>query len=297
MSKQASPAVIGGFVVAAVAIVLAAVFVLGGGTLFHKKVRVVVYFDGSVSGLRTGAAVKFRGIDIGSVKDIRINMPGVFRDPQHVRIPVLLEIDQDRLRSRGVEQVTLDREHIRQLVQLGLRAQLETESIVTGVMYVAIDVRPGTPVVLSGRGKYPEIPSLPSLREELPGKVQDILTNLARVDLAKLAASATTTLDRANRLLEAPEIERAVTRLDSITQHADKLLVELDGLSHSLRPAVDNLGQTATAARNALTPAGPLASQLDATLQEIRNAARSLKRLSDHLDRDPGAVLRGGKSS
>jgi paraquat-inducible protein B len=209
---------------------------------------------------------------------------------------VLLEIDQDRLRSRGVEEVTLDREHIRQLVQLGLRAQLETESIVTGVMYIAIDVRPGTPIVLSGRGRYPEIPSLPSLREELPGKVQDILTNLARVDLAKLADSASTTLDHTNRLLASPELERSIARLDTITQHADKLLVELDGLSRGLRPAVSELGQTATTARKALAPAGTLGTQLDATLREIESAARSLRRLADHLDRDPGAVLRGGKS-
>jgi paraquat-inducible protein B len=296
MSKQPSPALIGGFVVAAVALVLVAVFVLGGGALFHEKARVVVYFDGSVAGLRIGAPVKFRGIDIGSVKDIRINMPGAMRDPRHVRIPVLLEIDQDRLRSRGVEEVELDREHVRQLVAMGLRAELATESLVTGVLYIAIDVRPETPIVLSGTGRYPEIPSVRSAREAIPGKVQDILTNLARVDFARLGDSLDRLVDRADRVLGSPELERAVNRLDAITAHADRLLVEVQGLSRNLRPVVSDLGQTATAARSALAPAGTLGTQLDATLREIQSAARSLRRLADHLDRDPGAVLRGGKS-
>jgi paraquat-inducible protein B len=242
--------------------------------------------------------VKFRGIDIGTVKDIRINMTGAMLDPRHVRIPVLLEIDKDTLKSQGVEAFNIgDREEVKQLVAMGLRAELATESLVTGVLYVALDVRPDTPIRLSGSKRYPEIPSVRSAREAIPGKVQDILTNLARVDVEKLTTSLQSTLDRTNKLLDSPAIERSIDRLDAITQHANKLLVDLDGVTQHLSPAVAELGQTAVTARKTLLPVGTLATQLGATLQDIQSAARSLRRLADHLNRDPGAVLRGGKSS
>jgi paraquat-inducible protein B len=298
MSKHASPTIIGAFVLVAIALVIAAVFVIGGGTYFHKKTRAIVYFERSVNGLRIGAPVKFRGIDIGAVKDIRINMRGAVRDPSHVRIPVVFEIDLDRVKEEGVPEIHLESPTVvKMLVRQGLRAQLETESLVTGVLYVALDVLPDTPARIVGDTHYPEIPPARTSREEIPAKVQDILTKLAAVDVERLADSLQSTVDHADKLLQSPELERAVTRLDAITQRTDKVLGTLDGLTRQLSPAVAELGQTAVTARKTLMPAGTLATQLAATLQDIQSAARSLRRLADHLNRDPGAVLRGGKSS
>ncbi|HEX7842047.1 MAG TPA: S41 family peptidase [Kofleriaceae bacterium] len=45
----------------------------------------IIYFDDSVAGLRVGAPVKFRGIEIGAVKDVRINMAGSQREQLHRR--------------------------------------------------------------------------------------------------------------------------------------------------------------------------------------------------------------------
>lgn len=296
MSKHASPTIIGAFVLGALALVVAAIFVIGGGTYFHKKAHAIVYFEGSVAGLRIGAPVKFRGIDIGTVKDIRINMRGAIRDPAHVRIPVLIEVDLDRVKEEGVPDVHLESPTaIKLLVHEGLRAELATDSLVTGVLYVALDVRPGTPAHIVGDTHYPEIPPLRSAREEIPGRVQDILTKLANVDIERLADSLQSTVDHANDLVSSPELASAVARLDDVTKHADQLLVELHGVNRKLTPVVAALGDTASSARRALAPASGAATQLDATLHDIQDAARSLRRLADHINRDPGAILRGGK--
>jgi len=296
MSKHASPGIIGAFVLAAVALVIAGVFILGGGAFFHKKARAIVYFDGSVAGLRVGAPVKFRGIEIGSVEQIRINMSGAVRDPRHVHIPVLIDVDLDRVKEEGVEEVHLgDPKVLALLVKEGLRAQLESESLVTGVLYVALDIMPDTPMRLVGDTHYPEIPSVATFRQELPTKIQAILAKLADLDLDKLVDSVQSTVDNANTLVASPSLGRAITRLDTITQRADRLLANLDAASQHLTPMFNDLGQTAVSARKVIMPAGVMATQLDATLREIESAARSLRRLADHLDRDPGSILRGGK--
>ena len=71
MSKQANSKLIGAFVIGAIALFLAGLMVLGGGQLFTKRETYVIYFPGSVNGLKVGAAVNFRGVTIGEVTDVR----------------------------------------------------------------------------------------------------------------------------------------------------------------------------------------------------------------------------------
>jgi paraquat-inducible protein B len=296
MSKHASPAVIGGFVVAAFALLVTGILLFGGARYFHETVPVIVYFDGSVAGLRVGAPVKFRGITIGTVKSMRIDVMGAVDDPEHITIPVILEIDQDLLASHGVTGIDLnDRERWRTLVARGLRAQLASESFVTGVLYVALDVKPEMPARLMNDPDYPEIPTVRSLREAIPSKIEQVLTNIADVNFPKLASSMETTIASANTLLTSPDLARAVARLDEVTKQVSELTTNLNASARELGPAATELKSAAASASMLLAPAGEFARQLDRTLREIEVAARSARRLGDQLARDPGAIVRGGK--
>jgi paraquat-inducible protein B len=293
MSKHASPASIGAFVVIALALLVTAILILGGGRLFRTTAAVIVYFDDSVGGLRVGAPVKFRGIEIGAVKDVRINMAGVALDPHHVRIPVVLEIDEDKLRSRGAPAADLrDPKQVQRLVDQGLRAELALDSFVTGIRYVELDIRPGTPARLVHDRTYPEIPPLQSPTEAIPGRVDQVLAKLADIDFSGIAQSVKATVDHVDQLVSSPHLARAIGNLDQLTAELDRAAAPLVPAARDLRPAIAEVKDTAASAHRATEQ---LSSRLDTTLRDLSGAARSLRRLADQLARDPGSILRGGK--
>ena len=75
MSKPISPVAIGGFTVGALALLLVAVFIFGGGQFLHAdKVRFVIFFDSSLNGLEIGAPVKMQGVKVGEVTEITLQI-------------------------------------------------------------------------------------------------------------------------------------------------------------------------------------------------------------------------------
>ena len=90
MNKKISPTLIGAFVVGAASLLVVAVIALGSGRLFRQTREFVLYFDNSVNGLRIGAPVKVKGVEIGSVKDIRLQLEA---SQEINKIPVIIEID------------------------------------------------------------------------------------------------------------------------------------------------------------------------------------------------------------
>ena len=77
MNKKISPTLIGVFVVGAVALIVIAILVFGSGRLFRQSRDFVLYFDNSVNGLRVGAPVKFKGVEIGQVKRIKLRLEDI----------------------------------------------------------------------------------------------------------------------------------------------------------------------------------------------------------------------------
>ncbi|HVO95516.1 MAG TPA: MCE family protein, partial [Terriglobales bacterium] len=98
MKTRVSPTLIGVFVVGAVAVLVAAIVGLGSGVWFRKTYEFVLYFQGSVNGLNVGAPVKYKGVEIGSVTDILLQL----EKPQPGRIPVIIELDAKRIAGRGL---------------------------------------------------------------------------------------------------------------------------------------------------------------------------------------------------
>src|SRR6516165_6379361 len=139
MNKKISPTMIGAFVVGALALIVIAILVFGSGRLFRQTREFVLYFDNSVNGLHAGAPVKIKGVEVGSVKDIRLQL----ERGKEAKIPVIIEIDLEKFISRGAiiaAQTAMDREALQKaIVDRGLRGQLEMESLVTGLLFVSLD--------------------------------------------------------------------------------------------------------------------------------------------------------------
>src|SRR5258708_13776693 len=135
---------------------------------------VVAYFDGSLEGLDIGAPVTFNGVKIGSVTDLRVVI-----DPrdESIHTPVFFKIDARHLHDAGGGRITLKRESRRfeLLIEHGLRARLELQSLVTGHLVVALNFYPPTPLRLTGRSKrYPEMPTIPSSFDTLTRRAENL---------------------------------------------------------------------------------------------------------------------------
>jgi paraquat-inducible protein B len=163
VAKKPSPTIVGAFILGGSLLIVAAIAVWGSGRLFDRRFKYVCYFPGSVNGLRVGAAVKYRGVPVGQVTGMRIR----FEQPREdTRIPVFVELSARRLRELGSSEAPTPK-LLGELIGSGLRARLDSESFVTGQLYVNLDMFPSTPIRLL-QGGFPEIPTVPTPLEEAP---------------------------------------------------------------------------------------------------------------------------------
>ena len=325
---------IGAFVLGAVALIVIAILVFGSGRLFRQTRNFVLYFDTSVNGLRVGAPVKLKGVEIGSVKDIRILVEqGTAGD----KIPVVIEIDLKKLIRRGATvaaETTVDPEAMQKvIVDRGLRGQLEMESLVTGLLFVALDFFPDTPINLvqqaTGDYEYPEIPTVPTTLEQARGAVTRIINKLEDIDFKELDANLQATLKGVNRTVNSPEIESVLRSLARVMPKVDEAVVNIRNLAGTTEAKVkilaDDLQHTSADARLALKQAGDALKQTQETmkraeaavanietlsdldspvnyelvkgLRDVSSAARSLRSLTDYLERNPRAPIFGKADS
>jgi paraquat-inducible protein B len=152
VSKQENKKAIGAFVVVALALAVGAIVVFGSGKFFVKRYQFVAFFQGSVKGLRVGAPVVFRGVKIGAVTDMMIYANRSDPSNRSFEIPVILEIEGGNIQSIGPE-IKDQKQYIQALINSGLRAQLQMQSLVTGQLMINIDFYPDTPVRLVGTRK------------------------------------------------------------------------------------------------------------------------------------------------
>lgn len=311
MRKKISPGLIGLFVVVGVALSVGAVALLGSGALFRDTTSFVLLFPGSVDGLEIGAPVKFRGVTIGSVSDVRLALEDA--RTSEPRLPVFIEIDNKKLRSKGAVARPRDPSSVRELVARGLRAQLRTRSLLTGLLFVQLDLRPDIPAhfVLDPGSKYNEIPTIPAPFDLAQSAVERILARLDRTNIDGMVARATEAIEHIDHVASDPSLKAAVESLPqtlaSVDRAAERIRELSDDLGARSGPLIASTRETAAAATAALEqarltlqsvqvltdPASPLAMQLDIALAEFIDATRSVKRLADYLERNPGAVLRG----
>jgi len=326
VSKKANPTLIGVFVVGAVVLVVGAVTILGSGRLFGKTYEFVLYFQGSVSGLREGAPVKYKGVEIGSITKILLQLDEAAKGN---RIPVIIKLDANKISGRGVGGSLADPAALKAAIDRGLRGQLQTESIVTGVLFVALDLVPDSPAqfVQPPNSRYQEIPTIPTTLQKAQDIIGQLLVKLDDVDFKALltsVADAGKNIDGflknkdlqeafagVNHLVNKPELHAAIRSLDQtmlkISQAADGVQKVAGSLDRSVATLSTDLKETLTGVREAVKqiqvtvanvdgfvdPNSPTSYELTKALKELSGAARSLRLMADYLERNPRALLFG----
>jgi paraquat-inducible protein B len=301
MSSRANPTLVGAFVLGGLVLAVAAVALFGSGRLFRESHPFVLYFQGSVNGLNPGAPVKFKGVEVGSVQRIMVRFE---ETPGEVSIPVFVEVDADKLARAGLY-AEFTPEALQTAIGHGLRGRLESQSLVTGLLFVNLDYFPDSPARFVGSGGgMPEIPTLPTTIEQATQVVKEIVERLGQLDLEALVESATGTLDALRDLAGSAEARRAAVSLDETLVSVRELTRRLDQtvgpLGESLRTTADQTGKleqeltrTLEAVRGLVAPGSPVTQQLTGALQEVSAAARSLRALAESLERNPSAIVRG----
>jgi len=180
--NRANPKLIGAFVIGAVALLVIGVLLLGGSKLLTERRTFVAYFEGSVKGLTVGAPVEFQGVPVGAVTDIQLQF---LTAEMEFRIPVFIQIEPGRMTEVG-RQVDVKGQLLKPLIERGLRAQLEMQSIVTGQLIVQLGFYPDTPIRLVGDGKVPEIPTLPTTMQQVTQNVTHALAEIRQLPIAQL---------------------------------------------------------------------------------------------------------------
>jgi paraquat-inducible protein B len=343
MAKPVSKTLIGAFVLGALALICGGIVILGSGALFRDVTDVVMFFDGSVGGLQVGAPVTFRGVAVGEVNRIQI----VYEPAkQEFRIPVAAKLYPDRVISLAVSPRPAK---LKDLIDMGLRAQLHMQSFITGQLSILLDFFPDEPAVLVGVSKagfgarVREIPTVPT-------PIQKIQKSIQEIPLDEVVRDVRDTLNSIRDLLASPALPEILAnlkqvsqnivvlsnsvdaRLDDVGSQMNLALKELRTLAASANEQIKHLGPAIGDARamlqNVNRRVDPLAAEISATTSELRttikqsekaianigsmtadnaelryhlelflteisSTARSLRTLTDYLDRYPDSLWRG----
>jgi len=306
------PLLVGGFVLGGLALGVLAILIFGGSHLFSRTARLVSVFSGSVAGLGVGSPVSFRGVTVGKVEEIRVQLD----ETNHTGvIPVYMLIEPDKIEwtngpFRG------DAPSMAAAIKAGLRAQLRSESLVTGQLTVDLDFYPGKPIVLAHlKDKTLQVPTMPSGMQNLKDEISDMdLRDLAEKTRLTMA-SMQRLLDEAGRrigpLAESLQSTLETTRntLVAVQGNSARTLENIDKLALEGRSQIATNGRDldqvlrtaeATAAQaeklvatlNDMTaPRSPMRDDLQSSVRDLAASAGSLRAFTHDLERDPTATL------
>lgn len=332
MKTKVSPAVVGLFVLGALALGVIALLSFGGLTLFSKPQRFMVYFDESVHGLDLGSPVKLRGVRVGRVVDLTINYDDA---ANRSVVAVTCELNRNVITdARGTQLRVTGPQDVQMMVDHGLRAQLGVLGLATGLLFVELDFAdpaqyPATQSAATTLSKYVVIPSMPSAISEYQASISEILSDLRKVDFAGISKELKTLLatstkkindldlktlsDRIGRaadsvttLVNSPEAKQTMTNLNAALVAARSAMERLDG---QVGPVTDDLKQTLAAAQAALKTLDATAvttrrfiqqqnqvgDDLTATLRQVAEAATALDNLAAAIERNPSSLVVGKK--
>lgn len=304
MSRRAHALRVGLFALGGLGLLLAAVIAVFGGTVFARPERAVMHFDGSVYGLQVGAPVVFRGVRLGKVVSVGVvhnASTGAFS------VPVLAEVDpgliQDPQGQPAGAQAALSLTH---LVQRGLRAQLVNQSLLTGQLYVALDLAPATgarapsaglPAPAAPAGAVAGLVEIPTATSGM----QSLLAQLQELDLRGMVGQISAAAASASQLMASPKLQQTLAELAGAAGTLARLAATLErrvgpladaaqGTLADTRRAVGRVDVAADRVSAAADRVGTAAVRVDTLLAPGSPLLASTQRAADELARSAIAL-------
>jgi paraquat-inducible protein B len=270
---------------------------------YTRRSPFMVEFDGSARGLKAGAPVEVRGIRVGAVTDVRL---AYSHERESFVIQATIEIEPERVRAVDADTgKPVTTAEMPALVARGLRAQLQTANFLTGDLYVDLDFHPTAPEAqMREVGGLQVIPSVPTQLETIQASATEVLQKIAALPLPELVQSLTNTAKSVETTVASPETKDAIGNLnrsmaalrgtiESLNQQSGPLIASLKTTSDAASATLKQAQGTMEAVQHTLGPNAPLVGNIQSLIGELQSAARSIRGLSDYLERHPEALLRG----
>ncbi|MFB0962859.1 MAG: MlaD family protein [Pseudomonas sp.] len=317
MSESRKPFLIGAFLLSGVAFLVAGLLLLSRDSLLSRPVEYVVYFTGALDGLDVGADVTYRGVKVGNVQQINLSYDRTLND---VVMPVTIRINSDSARSKKKDR-GFDHS-IEPLIAKGLRAQLQTPSLLTGKAIVALDFFPEQPGYIRDPHiiDLPAIPTVPSRIDQIADVLRDLAKGLKEMPLKETLEAANKTLLAFERIATAPETQAGLHSLSVSLANFEKIsqqlqqrlpgmldnvhsgsvelkdaLVDVRHAAQSARDALQQMDAMVSDGRRSLGPQSELQYELLQSLQDLGQASKALQRTAESLEQQPQSIIFGKK--
>jgi paraquat-inducible protein B len=253
----------------------------------------ILYFNQSLRGLSPGAPVEYRGVVVGKVKSIAVEYDAL---SQQFQMPVVVDIYPQRLGRNfdGSKQSTYtNKQWLKDLINSGLRAQLSTGSLLTGQLFVAIDIEPkASKLYITHNKKLLEIPTTAGSLNELQTQITKITDNLSKVPFDEIGNHLQKTLVTLNSSLRSAE-QLTQSLNNNVAPEVLAAMKDVRNTLHNADNTLSSANKTFNAAQHSLAEDAPLQQDLKQTLQDLSRAANSLKVLTDYLEQHPESLIRG----
>ncbi|QZP17839.1 MlaD family protein [Methylophilales bacterium] len=333
MSKQVSPTLIGSFFLAALGLVIIAILMFGGGSYFKKHHQFVLFFhtENNLNGLNVGAPVKLEGVKIGEVKEVALLLDEKTLD---VVKPVVIELDYSNIINDDGDDTDFESkdgdEHnqsTKNFIKKGLKAQLKTQSLLTGLLYIEFQFSPQDEVVMSGRNfrDLQELPTTTNVTEDLKREAQEVADRIGKLPLEEIVEDLAVNMHEIKVILTSKSLKENRQGVNQSIKEMEKLLINLNDnftplmlnlngtmkdtrvvvqeFSREIKPVLSSLEKTLNKATELLSesqyavrsfedfssPEAPLWQALEA----LKEAAESTKNLTDTLERNPESIIYG----
>lgn len=265
MKKEVSNRLIGLFVILGLTLMFAFVLAFGIGKYFQERKKFVLYFEGSLHGLDVGAPVEFRGVKVGEVEEIRVELN---QTSNELTLPVIVSIQPSQIVETNEIDNRKNKDLLRNLIAKGLSAEIKNESLLTGSLFVELDLRSNVKFKLHNKIDHiPEIPTVVTHSEKISDMLKTAHNTLGSIEKFVNSEKLAKSIDDLSAMMKSGKV--AMGAAEITIKDAGHTIVKVDKF-------VD-----------------PIAIRLMNSLAEFPDAVTAIRVFADYLSRHPEALLKG----
>ena len=270
---------------------------------YTRKIPAIAYFPGSVSGLGPGSEVTMHGLKVGEVTDVRLSYDAA---KDAIVAPVRFEVEPERVIGVGKRVFKTDAEAVDALLKKGLRASLQSTSLITGQQMVTLEFVPdATPAEVSMDGPDYVVPATEGGGfAGLTASATELLNKVNTMPFDQIGKNLDGILKSVNDVAQGPQMKKALNELAGMIASAQNMV---QNLNSGLSPAAKQLPEVTAGLQKTLANANKLVLSLDngygdntkfnrdidRLLAQANDALRSIRALADLLARHPEALIKG----